>query len=132
MERGAVREFDGDLESYRQLLSASRGEDSPASQSNQSRREQRRIEAEARAKLSTRRRPLETQVRRLEKDIEALSIEKERLENLIASPDLYDPMRKDELQQYQYEQARVAEQLGLAEERWLELSDELENLTAGG
>ncbi len=132
VERGTVREFDGDLESYRQLLSASRAEDSPALQSNQSRREQRRTEAEARAKLSTRRRPLETQVRRLEKDIEALSIEKERLENLIASPDLYDAMRKEELRQYQFELARVAERLGLAEERWLELSGELENLTAGG
>jgi len=51
---------------------------------------------------------------------------------LIASPDLYDPMRKEELRQYQFEQARVAERLSLAEERWLELSGELEQLTAGG
>ena len=130
VERGTVREFDGDLESYRQLLSAPPSEDSPASRSTPSRREQRRTEAEARAQLSTRRRPLETQVRRLEKDIEAMSLEKERLENLISSPDMYDEVRKEQLRQYQFEQARVGERLGLAEEHWLELSAHLENLTA--
>ena len=128
VERGAVREFDGDLESYRLLLSASPGENTPASRSSLSRRDQRRTEAEARAKLSTRRRPLETQVRRLEKDIEALSLEKERLENLISSPEMYDHVRKEELLQYQFEQARLGERLGLAEERWLELSAQLEDL----
>ncbi len=130
VECGTVREFDGDLESYRQLLSAPPGEDSPASRSTPSRREQRRTEAEARAQLSTRRRPLETKVHRLEKDIEALSLEKERLENLIASPDMYDEERNEQLRQYQFEQARIGERLGLAEEHWLELSAHLENLTA--
>ena len=75
-------------------------------------------------------RPLETQVRRLEKDIEALSMEKERLENLITSPDMYDQARKEELRQYQFEQARVGERVHQAEERWLELSTQLESLTA--
>jgi ATP-binding cassette, subfamily F, member 3 len=131
VERGRVREFDGDLESYRQLLSASPAEDSQASQSNQSRREQRRVEAEARAKRSARRRPIETQVQRLEKDIESLTQEKERLENLIASPDMYDDARKEELRQFQFEQARVGERLHLAEERWLELSAHLESLNSG-
>jgi ATP-binding cassette subfamily F protein 3 len=131
VERGCVREFDGDLESYRQLLSAAATEDSPGARSSQSRREQRRVEAEARAKLSAHRRPLETKVQRLEKDIESLTQEKERLENLIASPDMYDDTRKEELRQYQFEQARVGERLHLAEERWLELSAQLESLSSG-
>jgi ATP-binding cassette subfamily F protein 3 len=128
--RGSVREFEGDLETYRQLLSAPPGEDTPASRTNQSRREQRRIEAAARAAISGRRRPIETQVRRLEQDIEALSLEKDRLENLIASPEMYGDDRKEQLRQYQFEQARVAERLSLAEEHWLELSAQLEILMA--
>jgi ATP-binding cassette subfamily F protein 3 len=131
VERGTVREFDGDLESYRQLLSATPAEESPVTRANPSRREQRRIEAEARASLSARRRPLQTQLQRLEKDIDALTQEKERLENLIASPDMYDDARKEELRQYQFEQARAGERLHQAEERWLELSTQLESLSAG-
>jgi ATP-binding cassette subfamily F protein 3 len=128
VERGTVREFDGDLESYRQLLSAPSAGEAPKLPSNRSRREQRRVEAETRAASSARRRPIESQVRRLEKEIEELSLEKERLENLIASPDMYDDLRKEELRQFQFEQARVGERLGLAEERWLELSAQLEKL----
>jgi ATP-binding cassette subfamily F protein 3 len=131
VEGTSVREFEGDLEAYRQFLSAPHGEDAPELRSNQSRREQRRVEAEARAHFSARRRPLETQMQRLEKDIEALTQEKERLENLIASPDMYDDVRKEELRQYQFEQGRAGERLHQAEERWLELSTQLESLLAG-
>ena len=130
VERGSVREFDGDLESYRQSLSAQSGEQSSTGRPNQSRKEKRRAEAEARAALSERRRPVAKQVRHVEEQIETLSMEKERVENLIASPDMYGADKKEELLQYQFEQARIAERLEMAEERWLELSAQLESLDA--
>jgi len=128
---GRVREFEDDLEGYTRLLAASAAQDLQASRDHVSRREQRRLEAEARADASALRRPLEKELHRLEQEIEQCSREKMRLENLIASPDLYENSRKEHLREYLLEQARVSKQLDRAEERWLELTSQLEELASG-
>ena len=54
-----------------------------------SRREQRRVEAEARNRLSAQRRPLERQLGDVERELEQLGAERKRLETLLADPNLY-------------------------------------------
>jgi ATP-binding cassette subfamily F protein 3 len=130
VDGGRVREFDDDLEAYTRMLADTGSEDLQQVRSGVSRREQRRVEAEARAGLSARRKPLETQLRRLEQDIDEWTREKARLENLIASPDMYQDAKKEQLRAYLLEQARVSKQLDLAEERWLELTSQLEELSS--
>ena len=131
VHNGAVREFEDDLEGYTRLLAASASQDLQTSRDSVSRREQRRIEAEARADASALRRPLEKELRRLEQEIDQCSREKVRLENLIASPDLYEDSRKGQLREYLLEQARVSKELDRAEAHWLELTTRLEELVSG-
>ncbi len=131
VEGGAVREFDDDLEGYTRLLAASKSEGLQQAGSTVSRREQRRIEAEARAGISARRKPLETRLRRLEQKIDEWTRQKERLENLIASPDIYETAQKEQLREYLREQARVSKELDRAEENWLALTAQLDGLSSG-
>ncbi len=49
---------------------------------------------------------------------------------MIASPDMYADGRKDDLKRCLLEQAQVTAKLHQAEERWLTLSTELEQLAA--
>jgi len=128
---GNVREFEDDLESYTRLLAASGSTEPGEPRPGLSRREQRRIEAEARAGVAALRRPLEKELRRLEQEIEQCTREKARLENLIASPDIYETANKEQLREYLREQARVSKRLDCAEEHWLKLTAELEELTSG-
>ena len=131
VDEGTVREFDDDLEAYTRMLAASNSDGLQQARPAVSRREQRRMEAEARAGLSERKKPLQTQLHRLEQEIEQCASEKARLENLIASPDIYEDTKKERLREYLREQARVSKQLDRAEAHWLELTAQLEELSDG-
>jgi ATP-binding cassette subfamily F protein 3 len=132
VERGTVEPFDGDLEDYARRLRAREQAESAAAEPVVGRKEQKRLEAEERNRRSARRKPLEARLKSAERDIEALGTERVRLEKLIASPDMYGDSRKDDLKRCLLEQVQVAARLHEAEERWLVLSAELEQLTAGG
>ncbi len=132
VDAGTVREYDDDLEAYtRTLVASDLSAAQETAQSGPSRREQRRLEAEARAHMAARRKPLEAQLRRLEGEIEKLELEKAHLEKLMASPDMYDQAQKARLRQHLIEQAAVAKQLEVAEEQWLDVSARLEEMTCG-
>jgi ATP-binding cassette, subfamily F, member 3 len=127
VEAGGVLPFDGDLEDYARRLRA--GEPAaPAGDDSRmvSRKEQKRLEAEARNRTSARRKPLENRLKSAERKIAALEAEKARLEMRIAAPDMYGDERREELKGLLFEQARVAAGLQQAEEEWLALSAELE------
>jgi ATP-binding cassette subfamily F protein 3 len=128
VDGGTVQEFEDDLEAYTRLLAASASQDFQQTRTGPTRREERRLQAEARADASAIRKPLEKELRRLEQEIEQCSREKMRLEKLIASPDIYESSRKAQLREYLLEQARVSKQLDAAEAHWLELSTRLEEL----
>ncbi|MGD8476713.1 MAG: ATP-binding cassette domain-containing protein, partial [Burkholderiales bacterium] len=132
VDGGSVREFDDDLEGYTRLLAVPETQASEQARNGPSRREQRRMEAEARAEAAAARKPLEKELHRLEREIERHTRDKARLENLIASPDLYENDNKEQLRDYLREQAQVSKQLDRAEEHWLELTAQLEELTAAG
>jgi len=132
VEGGTVEPFDGDLEDYARRLRAKEQAESAAAEPVVGRKEQKRLEAEERNRRFALRKPLEARLKSAEREIEALGIEKARLEKLIASPDMYADGRKEDLKRCLMEQAQVTAKLHQAEERWLALSAELEQLTAGG
>ena len=132
VERGTVEPFDGDLEDYARRLRAREQAESAAAQPVVGRKEQKRFEAEERNRRFAQRKPLQARLNSAEREIEALTAESARLEKLIASPDMYGDGRKEDLKRCLLERARVTAKLHEAEERWLELSAEIEQLTAGG
>jgi ATP-binding cassette subfamily F protein 3 len=130
VEGGTVEPFDGDLEDYARRLRAREQAESAAAGAVVGRKEQKRLEAEERNRRFARRKPLEARLKSAEREIEALGIERTRLEKLIASPDMYVDGRKEDLKRCLLEQAQVAARLHEAEERWLAVSAELEQSTA--
>ncbi len=132
VEGGTVEPFDGDLDDYAGRLRAKQQAERAAAEPVVGRKEQKRIEAGVRNRRFAGRKPLEARLKSAEREIEALGFEKCRLEKLIASPDMYADGRKEDLKRCLLEQAQVTAKLHEAEERWLALSTELEQLTATG
>jgi len=132
VDQGRVAPFDGDLEDYARRLRVGEQEQAVMPEPAVSRKEQKRLEADERNRRFAQRKPLESRIRSAEKEIEALGLEKRRLEKLLAAPDMYGESRKDDLKRCLLEQAQVVKKLQAAEERWLGLCAELEALAASG
>ncbi|NVK01483.1 MAG: ATP-binding cassette domain-containing protein [Oceanospirillaceae bacterium] len=129
---GKVEEFAGDLDDYHAWLASARQEQKPSigseSKSNSAadRKEQKRLEAERRAKL----RPLKQQVEKLEKLVDSTSEKLGAIETQLADPDIYSDARKAELKQLLAQQAELSKVLALAEEEWMESQEALEIIEA--
>ncbi len=133
VEGGTVTAFDGDLDDYaKRLRTGEPVEATDAQAPAVSRKEQKRQEAEERQKRFAQRKPLESRIRTAEREIEKLNAERQRLEKLMAAPDMYGDGRKEDLKRCLLEQAGVTAKLQKAEEQWLILSSELEALAPGG
>jgi len=123
---GRVREFDGDLDDYRQLkLKESRARDGDA---RVSRKDERRASAVSRAELRQRLKPLEKQLAAIEARLAQLSREIGEIRAALADPSLYERQDKDRVAELGRAQARLAEALASAEEDWLHASARLEAL----
>jgi ATP-binding cassette subfamily F protein 3 len=126
---GRVREFDGDLEDYRQLrLKEGRAREP---QARGSRRDERRAGAAARAGLKARLRPLEQQLAAIEARLQQLAREIGEIRAALADPALYENPDKARVAELGRAEARLAEALAHAEEDWLHASARLEALRAG-
>jgi len=128
---GRAAPFDGDLDDYRDWLAQQRAtpnETSGTEKPGGDRKQQKRDAAEQRNRLSALRRPLETKIKNLERDMDRLTAEKSQLDALLASPEMYAEGSKDKLKESLLRQAQVAGELGRAEESWLALHGELEAL----
>ena len=136
---GTVKVFEGDLEEYRQLrLEQDRARQQAQRQEQQAdgsntpvvdRKAQKRLEAEARQRLSAQRKPLEKQLAQYEKTLTALQAEKSTLDTLLADEAMYQPEQKTQLQQALKRQGEVSAALAEAEEQWLMVQMELEALS---
>src|SRR5690606_37344135 len=106
---GRLQDFDGDLDDYRDWLFKTKlAARSGAAQPDMAaadavsgvpvdRRSQRRLEAEERQRLAAVRKPIEARVKRLEEQIAKCQAAKSALDARLASPDIYDSARKEEL-----------------------------------
>ncbi len=128
-----VGAFKGDLEDYRNWINEQKkleglNMDSDGENRNlkdtatPSRKEQKRLDAEKRKLL----RPLQNRLARLEREMDKLNQEKQRLETLLAEPDIYESAQKQQLKELLQQQADVSRTLDETEEQWMQLSEELE------
>jgi ATP-binding cassette subfamily F protein 3 len=123
---GRVREFDGDLDDYRQLkLKEGRARESDA---KVSRKDERRAAADARTGLRQRLKPLEKQLAALEARLAQLSREIGEIRAALADPALYQSPDQARVAELGRAQARLAEALASTEEDWLHASARLEAL----
>jgi ATP-binding cassette subfamily F protein 3 len=123
IEDGALSGFDGDLEDYAAHLAAHRTQSARgAAPETPSRREERRLAAEARAKAS----PLRGEQRRLEERLAVLARERLTLEGTLADPATYSPGERDEPQALARRHGELTAEIRVLEERWLEVMTALE------
>ena len=146
---GKLQPFDGDLDDYKDWLFktklAARNDaaatpsaplpgkaaaEPEAAVSLVDRKEQKRLEAEQRQKMSALKKPIEQRIKRLDEQIAKLNARKSDIDARLASPDIYDAANKEELKTLITDQAYCAKELEQMENEWLEQQDALEQLQA--
>jgi ATP-binding cassette subfamily F protein 3 len=94
------------------------------------RKEQKRLEAEQRQKISALKKPIEQRIKRLDEQIAKLNARKAEIDARLAHPDIYDAANKEELKTLITDQAYCIKELDQMENEWLEQQDALEQLQA--
>lgn len=141
VHRGALTEFDGDLDDYAIWLQDPDGTKT-LSTNNRSGKDQRNIKAPAanavldkkdqRKQAAATREllaPLRREIRALEQKMEKLGKELSSIEEKLGDTTLYEESRRSELTELLRQQGYCKTELGSAEESWLEKSTELEALS---
>ncbi|MDI1362263.1 ATP-binding cassette domain-containing protein [Methylotenera sp.] len=135
---GKAEPFDSDLEGYSQWLNEQRLKDKQATQAvtesqtltdKPSKNDRAANKAERQARIAERR-PLVKEVEQLELNIAKWQTEKKTCDDRLNDSELYSAVDKTELQQLLKKQAELANQIEVAEERWLELHELLEAMPA--
>ncbi len=123
---GRAREFDGDLDDYRQLrLKEGRARDGDA---KVSRKDERRAAAASRADLRQKLKPLEKRLAAIESRLAQLAREIGEIRAALADPALYANPDQARVAELARAESRLAEELAHAEEDWLHASARLEAL----
>jgi len=127
---GKVMPFDGDLDTYSQWLAEQRENDANEDESSTdkqhsqgARKEQRRVDGERRKQLK----PLRDKVSQLEKMLDKLHHQKDKIAEQLADPAMYEEAAKDKLKQLSMQHGQVDQQLGEIEEAWMQASEALES-----
>jgi ATP-binding cassette subfamily F protein 3 len=136
-----LQPFDGDLDDYRDWLLQHAAEQRAAAkdrvntgsvddslESGQNRKEQRRLEAQERQKLSHLKKPLQSRISKIEKEMDKLNAEKAQLDIFVADAASYEPAMKTQLTESIRRQADVNGRLEALEAQWLEAHEELEQI----
>jgi len=126
---GKAELFDGDIDDYRDWLAtqeaASKREEKPAADKPAGRNERVQNKAERQARLAERR-PLIKESEKLEADMAHWQQEKSQLDERLSDPALYNAADKSGLQALLKRQSELTQLIAQAEERWLELQEQLE------
>jgi len=134
---GRLQPFDGDLDDYKDWLFQTRlsanvpsavSPDNDAPHPAMDRREQKRMEAQERQRMSALKKPIEARLRKLESQMEPLSARLASVEQTLADSEIYDASRKDELKQLLEEQITCKKMLAQLEGEWLEQQEALEKI----
>ena len=130
---GKAQPFDGDLEDYSAWLNEQRLKEKQAAQAqvpdkpNKNDRAQNKAERQARI---AERRPLLKELEQIERNMAQMQADKQNCDQRLNDTELYSAADKTELQQLLKTQAELASKLEMAEERWLELHEQLEAIPA--
>ena len=126
---GKAQNFDGDLDDYAAWLAQQRAKESaPQANIDAAARgansySQNKIERQARI---AERRPLLKESEKLEQNIHTWQQQKTACDERLNDPKLYETADKSELQNLLKQQAELAQNIEQAEERWLEIHEQLE------
>jgi ATP-binding cassette subfamily F protein 3 len=129
---GGVAAFDGDLDDYRQWVRDQDKQDKanndiqPSNSSAVSKKQHRQNAAALRKQLQ----PLRNKIKKLEQHIESLNADKSAIHQQLADGAVYEEHNKQHLKQLLKQQADIDQQLQLAEEQWLQASEELETMSS--
>ncbi len=133
VDAGKVAVFDGDLDDYQQWLTNQQKNNAPQEttkpeqdNSAQARKDQKRREAELRAQTQ----PLRKKIEQLEKRMSALQNTLSENEQLLSQPDIYEQSRKTDLAAALKVQAESQSALEECEMEWLELQEQLEEMSS--
>ncbi|HLO96280.1 MAG TPA: ATP-binding cassette domain-containing protein, partial [Burkholderiaceae bacterium] len=140
--KGQVLPFDGDLDDYQRWLletareaakavkeasrSAAEAQKSSSAAAPASQREDRKASAQARAKLNEQTRPLRKEIESIDKQLAKLAQERESLESELATGTLAPAAIAESGRRLK----AVGDEIDELEMRWLELSEQIESLTA--
>ncbi|WP_377704112.1 ATP-binding cassette domain-containing protein [Pseudoduganella sp. UC29_71] len=148
---GKLQPFDGDLDDYKDWLfqtKLGKGTDvlpaagkanktdfpvaSPVAPpvSTVNSKDQKRLDAEQRQKLSALRKPIENKIKRLEEQIAKRNAQKAEVDAALGDSAIYDAANKAKLKTLLTDQAFYTKDLGQLEGEWLELQEQLEALAA--
>jgi len=126
-----VEPFSGDLDDYHQWLSDQQRIEKQVEQSTEktvsvstNRKDQKRLEAEFRKKLT----PFKKQLTQAEKEMETHAARLSDIENQLGDSSLYEQENKTTLTSLLKEQGEVKEQLEEAEMLWMEAQEQIEAL----
>jgi ATP-binding cassette subfamily F protein 3 len=132
---GSLSAFEGDLDDYRDWLLKTKSETPkgsserlPNAELSVDRKEQKKIEAQERQRLTTLRKPLEKRLQKIEVEMSDLQKEKLLIETMMADGALYEPSRKEALQQLLEKQLRCKLSLEKIESEWLQIQEQLEEI----
>lgn len=127
---GKIAEFDGDIDDYQQWLNddkklvtkANKTESSTASIDKKQLRQQQ-------ANLRQKTAPLRKQANQLEQQISQWQQQLTTVEEQLADTELYQAENKAKLTEYIQSQAKLKGDIEEAESQWLELEEQIENIT---
>lgn len=126
-----VSEYEGDLDEYKRFILQSTNAESSSTEANEppkdtpvNRKEQRRLEAEARQQLQ----PIKNKIKKIETQMDQLNTEKSSLHDQLSQTEIYAEQNKAQLNALLIEQGKVNDALEDLEMDWLRLNDELESL----
>ena len=134
---GKAQNFDGDLDDYATWLAQQRSKENAALKTDALRvnihaaprgansYSQNKVQRQARI---AERRPLIKETEKLEQQIHAWQQQKTACDERLNDPQLYETADKSELQNLLKQQAELAQNIEQAEERWLEVHEQLELL----
>ncbi|WP_068089455.1 ABC-F family ATP-binding cassette domain-containing protein [Polycladidibacter stylochi] len=132
---GTVRPYDDDMEAYRRLILQGDSKPSNSASTNTSNfeagatsisaQDRRREAAEKRAQLA----PLKNKLSALDREIAKLQRYIEKLDALLGDPEIYIKA-PDKASEHAIRRAGYVKQIETAEEKWLELSEEIESLSS--
>lgn len=129
---GRATEFQGSVDDYpKWLVEHNKGSNSNNApkltakpiNTAAAKKEQKRIEAEQRKAVQ----PLRDKVKRAERVMEKLTIQKQIIEEKLSDNSIYDDENKDSLKALLTDQAYIQKELDAAENDWMQASEALEN-----
>lgn len=134
VREGKLSEFEGDLDEYAEIVLKDKKTKNATSEESSAlapvnRKEQRRNEAQERARISALSKPLKKELNKIEKELDLANKKKSALDQKLADTDFYHG-NQDEVAEALKQHGELSSKIDELEVRWLEISEELQNISS--